>query len=102
MSFSGEPSSDGFANRYELDYQPKKVVVDGFVRFQQFGVINFHVRRGGEWGLTLSTKNKWLTGWMKAWFYCKVPLHVCIGGGGIHPCSLFTRERPEVLHETLF
>jgi hypothetical protein len=25
MSFNGKPSSDGFANRYELHYQPKKV-----------------------------------------------------------------------------
>jgi hypothetical protein len=30
MSFGGEPSSDGFAKRYELHYQPKKVIVDGF------------------------------------------------------------------------
>jgi hypothetical protein len=29
MSFSGKPSVDGFAKRYELHYQPKKVGVDG-------------------------------------------------------------------------
>jgi hypothetical protein len=46
------PSSDGFARRYELHYQPKKVVVDGFKKYQQFGVINFHARRGGEVWLT--------------------------------------------------
>jgi hypothetical protein len=46
LSFSGEPSSDGFAKRYELHYQPKKVPVDDFKKFQQFGVINFH----GKWG----------------------------------------------------
>jgi hypothetical protein len=46
LSFDGEPSSDGFAKRYELHYQPKKVVVDGFKKFQQFSVINFHARRG--------------------------------------------------------
>jgi hypothetical protein len=28
MSFSGKPSSDGFAKRYELHYQPKKVGAD--------------------------------------------------------------------------
>jgi hypothetical protein len=27
MSFSGEPSSDGFMKRYELHYQLKKVIV---------------------------------------------------------------------------
>jgi hypothetical protein len=81
LSFGGEPSSNGFAKHYELHYQSKKVVVDGFVKFQQFGVINFHSKRGGEAGLTPATKNKWSTGWMKAWFYCKVPLHVCPRGG---------------------
>jgi hypothetical protein len=30
MSFGSEPSSDGFAKRYELHYQPKKVIADGF------------------------------------------------------------------------
>jgi hypothetical protein len=44
MSFSGEPSSDGFVKRYELYYQPKKVIVDGSDRFQQFGVLNFYAR----------------------------------------------------------
>jgi hypothetical protein len=34
MSFSGKPSSDEFAKHYELHYQPKKVIVDGFERFQ--------------------------------------------------------------------
>jgi hypothetical protein len=29
MSFGGKPSGDGFAMRYELQYEPKKVVVDG-------------------------------------------------------------------------
>jgi hypothetical protein len=59
----------------------KKVVVDGFEKYQQFGVINFHVRRGDEVGLTQVVKNKWPVGWTKAWFYCKVPLHACSKGG---------------------
>jgi hypothetical protein len=87
LSFGGEPSSDGFAKHYELHYQPKMVVVDGFEMFQQFGVINFHVRQGGEAGLTPAIKNKWSTRWMKSWFYCKVPLHVCQQGG--NPSMLF-------------
>jgi hypothetical protein len=81
LSFGGESSSDGFAKHYELHYQPKKVVVDGFERFQQFSVINFHARQGGVAGLTQAIKNKWLTGWTRAWFYYKVPLHLCQPGG---------------------
>jgi hypothetical protein len=81
LSFDGVPSSDGFMRRYELHYQPKKVVVDGFEKYQQFGVINFHARRGSKVGLTQAVKNKWPIGWMKAWFYCKVPLHACSQGG---------------------
>jgi hypothetical protein len=80
LSFSGEPSSDGFAKRYELHYQPKKVPVDDFEKFQQFGVINFHGKWGSEAGLTPAMKNKWSARWAKAWFYCKVPLHVCPRG----------------------
>jgi hypothetical protein len=81
LSFGGELSSDGFAKRYELHYQPKKVPDDGFDKYQQFGVVNFHGKRGGEVGLILATKNKWLVRWMKAWFHCKVPLHLCPHGG---------------------
>jgi hypothetical protein len=81
LSFGGEPSSDDFAKRHELHYQPKKVLVDGFDKYQQFGVVNFHRKRGGEVGLVPATKNKWSTGWTKAWFYCKVPLHPCPRGG---------------------
>jgi hypothetical protein len=66
MSFGGKPSSDGFAKRNELHYQPKKVDVDGFERFQQFGIMNFHERRGGGVRLTTTIKNKWSRGWTKA------------------------------------
>jgi hypothetical protein len=81
LSFSGEPSSDGFAKCYELHYQLKKVAADGFKKFQQFGVINFHGKCGGKVGLTPATKNKWSAGWTMAWFYCKAPLHPCPQGG---------------------
>jgi hypothetical protein len=86
MSFGGEPSSDGFARRYELQYQSKKVIVDDFERFQQFIVINFHLRQGGEAMLTPTIKNKWSIGWRKTWFYCKEPLHACPRGD---PSTLF-------------
>jgi hypothetical protein len=81
LSFGGVPSSDGFAKCYELHYQPKKIVVDGFEKYQQFGIVNFHARHGGEAGLTTAIKNKWPIRWTKAWFYCKVPLHACPQGG---------------------
>jgi hypothetical protein len=77
LSFDMEPSSDGFAKCHELHYQPKKVPVDGFDKYQQFGVVNFHGERGGEAGLIPAMKNKWPVGWTKAWFYCKVPRHPC-------------------------
>jgi hypothetical protein len=81
LSFGGESSSDGFSKLHELHYPPKKVPVDGFHKHQQFGVVNFHGKRGGEVGLIPATKNKWSTGWTKAWFYCKVPLHPYPRGG---------------------
>jgi hypothetical protein len=81
LSFGGEPSSDGFAKRYELHYQPKKVTAVGVKKFQQFGVINFHGKRGDKAELAPATKNKWSAGWTKAWFYCKVPLDPCSQGG---------------------
>jgi hypothetical protein len=65
LSFGGEPSSDGFAKRYKLHYQPKKVVVDGFEKFQQFCVINFHAKWDGEAGLTPAIKNKLSARWTK-------------------------------------
>jgi hypothetical protein len=79
LSFGGVPTSDDFTKRYELHYQPKKVEVDGGVMFQQFGCVNFHVKRyrGSRVKVTLAVNNKWATGWAKMWFYCKVPTHIC-------------------------
>jgi hypothetical protein len=34
LSMDGEPSSDGFTKCHELHYQPKKVPVDGFDKYQ--------------------------------------------------------------------
>jgi hypothetical protein len=34
LSFGGEPSSDSFAKCHKLHYQPKKVPVDGFDKYQ--------------------------------------------------------------------
>jgi hypothetical protein len=102
LSFGREPSSDGFAKHCELHYQSKKVIVDGFEKFQQFDAINFHARRGGEAGLTLAIKNKWSTGWMRAWFYCKVPLHACQQGGKsiyalrLHMSTLKFHTKPSI------
>jgi hypothetical protein len=32
-------------------------------------------------GLIPAMKNKWSTGWTKDWFYCRMPLHLCLRGG---------------------
>jgi hypothetical protein len=94
MSFSGKPSGDGFVKRYELHYQPKKFDADGGEKYQQFGCINFHAWWGSRAKLTPAIKNKWPVGWMKAWFYCKVPKHIYEQGGKVvhilrsYMCSL--------------
>jgi hypothetical protein len=44
LSFGGVPSGNRYVRRYELHYQTEEVVVDGFEKYQQFGVINFHAR----------------------------------------------------------
>jgi hypothetical protein len=59
LSFGGKPSGDGFVKRYELRYQPKKVDANGVEKYQQFGCINFHARRGVGVKLTRAFKNKW-------------------------------------------
>jgi hypothetical protein len=81
MSFGGKPSGDGFAKRYELHYEPKKIGGDEGDMYQQFGYINFHGRWGSGAKLTPVIKNKWSSCWMKAWFYYKVPRHLCEQGG---------------------
>jgi hypothetical protein len=76
VSLRGVPTADGFIKRYEIQYQPKKMGVDGAEVLAQYGCINFHLKRyvGHGAKLTLTVKNKWSTGWTRAWFYCKVPL----------------------------
>jgi hypothetical protein len=101
MSFGGKPSGDSFAKRYELHYQLKKVGADGGDKYQQFGCIKIHGRRGSGVKLTPVIKNKWSANWTKAWFYYKVPRHLCEQGGKTvhilrsYMCSLeFQMEPP--------
>jgi hypothetical protein len=90
VSFGRKPNGDGFVKCYELHYQPKKVDVDGGEKYQQFGCINFHARRGSGAKLTPAIKNKWSAGWMEAWFYYKVPKHLCEQGGkSVHILHLY-------------
>jgi hypothetical protein len=58
-SFGGIPSGDGFAKRYELHYQLKKMEVDGAVVEAQFGCLSFHAKRykGSGAKLSLVVKN---------------------------------------------
>jgi hypothetical protein len=84
----GSPKSESFAKRYELHYQPKKVYVGDKMLNAQFGCLNFHAKRykDSEVKLTLEVKNKWSSGWMNVWFYCKVPIHRSPHDGkSIHP-----------------
>jgi hypothetical protein len=89
LSFGGEPSSDGFAKRYELHHQPKKVIVDSFKKFQQFGVSNFHAWRGSKAGLTLAIKNKWSTRWIGT---SGQPGGQELGFTTRYPCTLANKE----------
>jgi hypothetical protein len=59
-SFDGVPSAEGFAKRYELHYQPRKVDVDDVEMVGQYGCINFHAMHGIQRSkLTVAVKNKW-------------------------------------------
>jgi hypothetical protein len=40
---------------------------------QNWGVTNFHTKQDGGSKLSLTIKNNWSLGWMKAWFYYRVP-----------------------------
>jgi hypothetical protein len=80
-SFGGIPSSDAFAKRYELHYQPKKVETPEGEMFTQYGCLNFHAKRDGGPKLSLAIKNKWSVVWTKSWFYFHVPCIWSSGGG---------------------
>jgi hypothetical protein len=107
MSFTRKPSGNDFAKRYELHYQLKKVEIDEGEKYQQFDCINFNGRRGSEAKLTPMIKNKWLARWTKAWFYCKVPKHLCEQGGKVvhilrsYMCSLEFRTEPPLIVLTM-
>jgi hypothetical protein len=64
VSFGGVPTADGFAKRYELHYQLKRMDVDGAIVQAQYGCINFHAKRyrGDRATLMLAIKNKWSVG----------------------------------------
>jgi hypothetical protein len=47
-SFDGAPFAEGFAKRYELHFQSRKIDVDGIEVQGQYGYINFHVKRRGQ------------------------------------------------------
>jgi hypothetical protein len=47
----------------------------------QYGCLNFHTKRDGSLRLSLMIKNKWSLGWMKSWFYCRVPCRWCSEDG---------------------
>jgi hypothetical protein len=74
-SFGGVLSAEGFAKRYELHYQPRKMDVDDVEMVGQYGCINFQAKRETQRSkLIVAVKNKWIVSWPQEWFYCKVSL----------------------------
>jgi hypothetical protein len=80
-SFGGVPSGSLFAKRYELHYQPNIVETLEGEQIMQYGCLNFHGKRDGSLMLSLAIKNKCPVGWMKSWFYCRVPCRRSSEGG---------------------
>jgi hypothetical protein len=80
-SFGGVSSSDVFVKQYELHYQPKRIETKKGPLFVQYSCLNFHAKRDGGSKLRITIKNKWSAGWMKAWFYCRVPCRRSFEGG---------------------
>jgi hypothetical protein len=65
-SCEGHPSAKVFAHRYELNYQNKKIHLEGSETTfaAQFGCISFHPSQfGNHVRLTPATWNKWTSGW---------------------------------------
>jgi hypothetical protein len=64
-----------------LHYQPKKVETPEGELVAQYGCLNFPAKRDGGPKLSLAIKNMWSAGWMRSWFYCRVP-YLCSSDGG--------------------
>jgi hypothetical protein len=90
MSCGGRPIVEVFVKHYELQYQQKKVKKsDDETLIAQFGCIMFDPNWYGDRAkLTPVMKNKWSSGWVKDWFYYRVPIHlseaVCKGIHFLH------------------
>jgi hypothetical protein len=91
-SCGGCPTTDVFAQHYELHYQNKKVHLEGSetTLAAQFGCISFHP----SWfecqaKLTPAMRNKWMSSWDGNWFYCRVPAEQTtdVQGKGNYPLS---------------
>jgi hypothetical protein len=71
-SFGGVRSAKGFAKRYELHYQPRKIKVKGVKVQGQYGCLNFsHEAWRSVSKVTMAVKNKWSGGWTQAGFTTK-------------------------------
>jgi hypothetical protein len=97
-SFRGVPSGDAFAKWYELHYQPKKIEIDEGTLFVQYSCLNFHAKRDDGPKLSLAVKNKWSSGWTKAWFYCRVP---CLRNSEVGKSMYALRSRMNALDYTV-
>jgi hypothetical protein len=66
---------------YKLHYQQKTMLTLEGDQIMQYGCLNFHAKRDGGSKLIFTIKNKWLAGWTKLWFYCRVPCRLCSRSG---------------------
>jgi hypothetical protein len=81
MSFGGVLLADGFAKRYGLHFQPRKIEVDGAKVQGQYGCLNFHAKCGGQRAkLTVAVKNKWSMLGLKQGVTVKFP---CFDSGAL-------------------
>jgi hypothetical protein len=91
-SCGGHPTTDVFAQHYELHYQNKKIQLEESesTLITQFGWITFHPSRfGNRMRLTPAVRNKWMSEWDGNMFYCRVPLEqtIDVRGKGTYPLS---------------
>jgi hypothetical protein len=62
-------------------------------RIVQYICLNFHAKRDDSPKLSLAIKNKWSSGWIKSWFYFRVPCwRSSEGGKSVHALHTWMSE----------
>jgi hypothetical protein len=92
-SFRGVPSGGAFTKWYEMHYQSKTMETPEGSRIVQYICLNFHAKRDDSPKLSLAIKNKWSSGWIKSWFYFRVPCwRSSEGGKSVHALHTWMSE----------